>query len=431
MAGNQVGKTLCGGNEFAMHLTGEYPDWWEGREFVKPIMTWAAGVTSELARDGVQRFLMGRFNEMGTGTIPKWRIRDYTMKRGIADAIDTIQVRWGGGGDISVGDSLVQFKSYDQGRQKFQQESLDVMWFDEEPEYDIYSEGLTRTNATRGIVFMTFTPLEGMTQTVMRFVTEKPPGTHVTTMTIDDAEHFTSEQREAIVSSYLDHEKEARTKGIPMLGSGRIFPVIEESIKIAAFELPRHWPRLVGLDFGWDHPTAAVWLAWDRDSDTVYVYDCYRMRQQPVPIHSAVLIGKGQWIPVAWPHDGLNDTAIGPQLAQQYRDSGVNMMDEHAQYDFTDGGTRENQNKSRTSVEAGLSDMLTRMRASRFKVFSHLNDWFEEFRMYHRKDGKIVKLADDIMSATRYGVMMLRKAAESPSEQKKISSERGGNWRVF
>ena len=430
MAANQVGKTLCGAHEFAMHATGEYPDWWDGRVYVRPIMSWAAGVTSELTRDGVQRFLMGRLTDIGTGTIPKARIRDYTMKRGVADAVDTVQVRWGGGGDVSVGDSIIQFKSYDQGRQKFQQESLDLLWLDEEPEYEIYSEGLTRTNATGGMVFMTFTPLEGMTQTVMRFITEKPPGTNITSMTIDDAEHFSDEQREAIVSSYPEHEREARTKGVPMLGSGRIFPVLEDAIKVTAFELPKHWPRLAALDFGWDHPTAAVWLAWDRDSDTVYVYDCYRKAQQPVAIHASVLIGRGQWIPVAWPHDGLNDTAVGPQLAQQYRDAGVNMLEEFARYEETEGGRPENKPQSLVSVEAGLADMLTRMRASRFKVFSHLSDWFEEFRMYHRKDGKVVKLADDLMSATRYGVMSLRHA-QVPHLSPGISASRGGNWRVL
>ena len=413
-----------------MHATGEYPDWWCGREWKRPIMSWAAGVTSELTRDGVQRFLMGRFNEIGTGTIPTWRIKDSRMKRGVAGAVDTVYIGGGGGGDISAGDSTIQFKSYDQGREKFQQESLDLLWFDEEPEYEIYSEGLTRTNATGGMVFMTFTPLQGMTQTVMRFVTEKRSGTHVTMMTIDDAEHFSKEQRAVIVASYPEYERDARTKGIPMLGSGRVFPVVEDSIRIEPIPIPNHWPRLAALDFGYDHPTAIVWIAWDRDTDTVYVYDCYRVREALVPIHASVLIGKGQWIPVAWPHDGNNDTAIGPQLAKQYRDAGVNMLDQHAQYEETAGGTAENTKTSRLSVEAGVGDMLTRMRASRFKVFSHLNYWFEEFRMYHRKDGKIVKLADDLLAATRYACMSLR-FAQTEAPALKISSSREANWRAM
>lgn len=430
MAGNQVGKTLSAGHEHGMHLTGEYPDWWDGRVFSKPIMSWAAGITGELARDGVQRYLLGRPNEIGTGTVPRWRIKDYTMKRGVADAVDTLLVRWGGGGDISLGESIVQFKAYDQGREKFQQESLDFLWLDEEPEYEIYSEGLTRTNATGGCVAMTFTPLLGMSKTVMRFIVEKAPGTHVTTMTIDDAEHLTPEQREIIRASYPDHEREARTSGVPMLGSGRVFPVPDEVISIQQFKLPDIWPKISAIDFGWDHPTAIVWLAWDRDTDTVYVYDAYKQSQQPVAMHAAVLVGKGQWIPVAWPHDGLNETSAGPQLAQQYRDAGVNMLEEHAQYEKTSDVPNQETMRARNSVEAGVADMLTRMRASRFKVFSHLTQWFEEFRMYHRKDGKIVKLGDDLLSATRYGIMSLRYAQVEHSK-KRLSSERGGNWRVL
>jgi hypothetical protein len=71
-------------------------------------------------------------------------------------------------------------------------------------------------------------------------------------------------------------------------------------------------------------------------------------------------------------------------------------------------------------VEAGLMMMLDRMQTGRLKVARHLNDWFEEFRLYHREDGKVVKLADDLMSATRYGLMMLRHAAVPKKPQSKL-----------
>ena len=161
-----------------------------------------------------------------------------------------------------AGESLIGFKSYDQGREKFQGETLNIVWLDEEPDEDIYTEALTRTNATGGMVYMTFTPLKGMTGTVKRFLIDKPEGTCVTTMTIEDAEHYTPEQRAAIIASYPAHEREARTKGIPTLGSGRIFAIADEAISIAPFEIPHHWPQICGIDFGWDHPSAATRLAW-------------------------------------------------------------------------------------------------------------------------------------------------------------------------
>src|SRR5215510_468024 len=102
--------------------------------------------------------------------------------------------------------------------------------------------------------------------------------------------------------------------------------------------------------------------------------------------------------------DGRRETleGAGKPLADQYRAQGLEMLHEHAQ--FEDGSV---------SVEAGIADMLIRMEGGRFKVLKHLNEWFEEFRLYHRKDGRVHKEGDDLMSATRYAVMMLRYAATS------------------
>jgi phage terminase large subunit-like protein len=400
MAGNQLGKTVAGAAEMAMHLTGMYPDWWNGRRFDKPIVAWAGSVTGLATRDTVQRMLMGRPGQQGHGSIPKKSIIEAKSAIGVPDLLDHVKVRHAKGGV-----SMLAFKSYEQGREKWQGESLDIVWFDEEPAQDIYTEGLTRTNATRGMVYMTFTPLLGMSDVVKRFLIDRPVGTAVIGMTIADAEHYTKEQRDEIVASYPPHEREARANGIPMLGSGRVFPVEEGLIAVQAFQVPGYWPRICGIDFGWDHPTAAAWLTWDRDNDVVYVVDCYRRSEANVAQHAAVLRAKGcDWMPVAWPHDGLNDTAVGPQLAKQYREQGIAMRPENAKFPLTEDG-RES---GRTSVEAGISAMLERMESGRLKVFNHLNDWFEEFRLYHRKSGKLVKERDDVLSATRYALMDLR-----------------------
>ena len=399
MAGNQLGKTYSGAYELAMHLTGRYPDWWQGRRF--PYATrWMCGSESaELTRKGVQRILIGPpelRDEWGTGAIPFDALKDTSMKQGVPDAISSAVVR-----HVSGEDSVIQFNSYDQGRTKWQADTVDGVWFDEEPPLPIYSEGLTRTNATGGLVFVTFTPLLGMSEVVKRFLLEKPAGTHVTNMTISDAEHYTPEQVAAIIASYPEHERDARAKGIPILGSGRVFPVAEEAIKIRAFPIPPHWPRIAAIDFGVDHPTAVVWLAWDRDSDTVYITDCYRRSEPGIAGHAMAVRGRGDWVPIAWPHDGLqrDKGGSGEQLAVQYKNQGLNMLKDRAT--FEDGSN---------GVEAGLSDMLNRMQSMRLRVFAHLEDWFEEFRLYHRKDGQVVKINDDLMSATRYAIMMRRHA---------------------
>lgn len=236
---------------------------------------------------------------------------------------------------------------------------------------------------------------------------------HVTTMTIHDVDHYTDAERAQIIASYPAHEREARAMGIPTLGSGRIYPVPEELIKVAAFPIPKHWPRIAGLDFGWTHPTAAAWLAWDRDTDTVYLYDAYRAAQQTPEAHSITLRSKGAWIPVAWPHDGENATSAGAgqPLAHQYRGAGVNMLENRATHPPDDG---QEEGGGGNSVEAGVMRILDRMQSGRFKVFEHLNDFFEEYRLYHRKDGRIVKEDDDLLDAVRTAEMMLRFAITEP-----------------
>jgi phage terminase large subunit-like protein len=394
MAGNKLGKTFCAGFEVAFHVTGEYPDDWNGYRFTKQNRWWVGSVTSELTRDGAQRILLGNVGRWGTGCIPKDRIVEIKRARGVPDAVETVLVRH------TCGEvSQVTFKAYSDGREAWQAEDLDGVWFDEEPPEDIYTEGVTRTNNTCGPVFLTFTPLLGMSNVVMRFMGAKHQDRSVTNMTIDDVTHYTDETKRKIIDSYLPHEKEARALGIPMLGSGRIFPVAEEILKEHPLaEIPGHWPQIIGLDFGWDHPTAAVHLVYDPPTDCIHVTKAYRQNERTPLIHAAAIKPWGVWVPVAWPHDGFQHDKSGDQIAQQYRDCDLNMLQEHAQYG----------DKRRNGVEEGLMEMLQRMQTGRFKVDVNLGQWWEEFRMYHRKDGKIIKERDDLMSATRYGLMMLR-----------------------
>ncbi len=176
MAGNQLGKTLSGGAEWAMHLTGRYPDWWDGAAFDKPTIMWAAGVTGESTRDNPQRILVGpptQEEAWGTGMIPKDALIDWDRAMGVPNLLDNVTVRWGGGGDVS-NVSVLSFKAYEKGREKWQGPTLDGVWFDEEPPLDIYTEGLTRTNrGQRGrCTMITFTPLLGMSEVVSLFLLE-------------------------------------------------------------------------------------------------------------------------------------------------------------------------------------------------------------------------------------------------------------------
>ncbi len=401
MAGNQLGKTLAGAMEAAMHATGKYPDWWTGKRFKRSNIGWVAGVTGEVIRDTTQRLLVGRIEaeEVGQGAVPKTDIIHLEKARGVPNLLDHIRVR-----HVDGGLSVIFFKSYANGRQKFQGETINWIWFDEEPPQDIYSEGLTRTNESGQFAMMTYTPLLGMSDVTAMFINTPTKQQKVVNMTIWDVDHYTDEEKQKIIDSYPEHERDARAKGIPILGSGRVFPVHEELLQEDAIAFPHEWPQINGLDFGWDHPQACVNLGWDREADIIHVGKTFRQAKCTPLLASAAVKPWGQWIPTAWPHDGYqHDKGSGLELADQYRDCGLNMLHEHATHE--EGGF---------GVEAGVSEMLGRMQTGRLKVARHLSDWFEEFRMYHRKDGQIVKLRDDIMAATRYGVMMLRYAETRP-----------------
>jgi phage terminase large subunit-like protein len=404
MAANRSGKTHTGAFEAACHLTGEYPSWWEGRRFDVPTKGWICGETSLAVRDICQAKLCGEpgvESSFGSGMIPKTVFAEKpSLSRGVTDAYDTIQVRHSSGGI-----SIARFKSYEQGRSKFVGEGLDWIWFDEEPSPDIYSEGLTRLGERNGIAWLTFTPLDGPTDVVLRFTDEPSVDRTLISMTIDDALHIPPAVRQTMIAGYLPHEREARSRGIPMYGSGRIFTTPEESVaeaRIPDRAIPPHWFALWGIDIGIGHPFAAVLLLWDREYDVIHVHRTIRMSDATPIVHAAAMKKIALQVPVAWPKDaGDRDRGSGEPVASIYKREGLRMLGEHAKW--PDGSI---------STDAGIMEWDLREKSGRLKVARDLTDWFEERRIYHCKDGKIVKIKDDLLSATRVGLMMKRYAKQ-------------------
>jgi phage terminase large subunit-like protein len=253
---------------------------------------------------------------------------EVTPARGLAELADTIRVK-----HVSGGISTITLKAYSQGRERFQGSTIDFLSLDEEPPLDVFLEALTRTNTTQGPTILTFTPVKGLSNVVKRYLMEKAPDRHITTMTLSDALHYDDAQREQIVASYPEHERDARTKGIPAMGSGRVFPIDEETLLVEPFECPKHWLRWGGLDFGWTHYAAFCELWWDRDFDVIYLARTVRMREK-TPLQHVQTIR--EWnLTWAWPHDGRNQTLAGAgvPLMSQYRDAGLEMMPKHATFE--------------------------------------------------------------------------------------------------
>lgn len=442
LGGNRVGKTDGAAYEVACHLTGKYPSWWRGRRFNEPVQVWAAGNTATTTRDIIQKALYGELPAYPrTGMIPAHDISYASSKTSIPNAIETIFVKYR---DTST-TSTIQFKSYDQRRTAFEGTSKHIIWLDEEPPEDIYTECLLRTLTVSGILIVTFTPVEGLTPFVQKYLEravmmnsvegqdqlepaevavfremdEDEPGKPKKSAPIvindevqemrgldskevrpveertklivmigwEEAPHLSPIMRAQIISEIPEYQRNARTKGIPHLGSGAVYPIAEEDIKIAPFPIPPHWKRGFGMDVGWNW-TVATHLAYDPDAMIWYLYTLYGKSKAEPETHFRGISAPGLWIP------GRSDPAAngrsqidGEKLFKIYKNLGLPL-----------------ENADNT-VEAGIELVWQLMVAGKFKVFSHLKPWFDEYRMYRRdKDGRIVKKNDHYMDATRYGV---------------------------
>jgi phage terminase large subunit-like protein len=430
MAANQVGKTTCGSYEVAYHATGLYPSWWEGKRFDKANEWIVASTTNETTRDRCQKDIFGEPSDekqLGTGTIPKDLIGDKIRKPGVPNAYDTVLVK-----HVSGGWSKISFRAYEQGPKKFMGSRLTGgYWADEEPPSDVNSQLIRGLFATDGIGILTFTPEEGITEVVSQFLDNLTEGQALIRAAWDDCPHMTPERREMALAGIPAHEREMRSKGEPMVGSGRIFYLPEEVYTIDPFELPPHFARINGLDFGYDHPFACAHVAVDRETDTIYVYDGYRETRALPAIHAQAIKKHGDWIPCSWPHDGMKaDPQSGRVIADIYREHGVNMWP----VPFTNPAPPGiDEGKGGNGVEAGIFHMLELMEANRFKVFKTVKYWFEEIGRYHRKNvnGKSIinPIGDDFISAVRYAVLFRRFAQTRPVRAVRQQPRQGlSNW---
>lgn len=407
MAANRVGKTWgIGAYEMALHLTGNYPAWWKGKRFDGPISAWAAGDTGKTTRDIIQLALLGQYGDFGTGLIPKDSLLRWTTKPGVSEAIEIVTVK-----HITGGESRLTFKSYDQKREAFQGTAQEVIWLDEEPPADVYTECVLRTMTNDGLVMLTFTPLMGMSETVMMFL---PNGTiepgafgskYVGMATWDDVPHLSKQQKEELWASIPPFQRDARSKGIPQLGSGAIYPVPESELVVDDFDLPQHWKRCFGMDVGWNR-TACVWGAIDPESGTVYLYSEYYKGQLEPALHAEAIRARGMIPGVIDPASRGRAQTDGQQLLGLYRRHGLDIA------------------VANNSVESGLYEVWQRMSSSRLKVFKSLRNWVNEFRLYRRDDkGKVVKENDHLMDATRYLIVSgINRAAIAGKSQTTRSS---------
>jgi hypothetical protein len=228
-----------------------------------------------------------------------------------------------------------------------------------------------------------------MTEVVQQF-SEAEPGSQkcMVTATWDDAPHLSPETRAELYASIPAYQRDARTKGIPQLGSGAIYAISDDDLLVKPFEIPNHWPRAYGLDVGWNK-TAAIWAARDNETGVIYLYSEHYMGKEEPIVHTEAIKGRGIWIPgVIDPASKGRSQKDGTQLIELYRQADLVLS------------------PADNAVEAGIYACDQLMRAGKLKAFNSLSNFYSELRVYRRdKDGRVVKERDHLMDAMRYLVM--------------------------
>lgn len=397
-AGNQSGKTHAAAMETAYHATGIYPKWWKGRRFTDPVKIWIGSQSYAAQRQAAQSKLLGTDTPLSTpdaidgGALLRSQIFKITPTRGVADSIDTIIVKHKSGGY-----STITFKTYDQEIAKWAGGTIHVVWMDEEPPMDLYTEAAMRTTATKGIIYTTYTPLNGRTPLYNLFTQQENKDRAFFRMTAYEVGHLTKQEVDDKLAGLPEWERDARIFGLPAAGEGKIVLIPESTYKVVPIELKHYWPRIIGLDIGMLHPTAAVWLAWDRDRNMIYAYDEYRLKGLTIGQHAASLLMKGAGeTPVAWPQDATQrEHSTGDNVVFQYKKMGLAMMQGHAR-----------SQEAGNALWPSITDLLHRLQHGTLKIFANCTMLLEELMSYHHDKGKVVALNDDLISALRYGVMM-------------------------
>lgn len=433
MAGNRVGKSIAGAFEIKCHLTGEYPIWWQGKRFDGPINAWAIGKDARAVRDTIQKELLGPIGSWGTGLLPAHTLGKFFALQGTPQAIDIIRVKHKSGGWSELG-----FKNYQQDIGSFMGTSRHVIWLDEECPQDIYNECNIRTATVNGIMLVTFTPLSGLTPMVVNFckkadflVGAKPivavdvtdesefdnpdydfaVGSTSPKAVIqagwNDAPWLTDEIKARLLEDTPPHLRKARSEGIPALGSGNVYSTPVEDFLVTPFAIPDSWPRMYGLDVGWNR-TACVWGALDPATDTVYLYDeHYRGKEEP-PFHAHAIKSRGDWIPgVIDPAARGRSQVDGKRLFQDYKDLGLDLR------------------TAKNELESGILAVQQRLTYGKLKVFSTLVNWQKEYQLYSRdKHGRPIQQDDHILDATRYIINNMKYMASKAD----LSSFSGANF---
>lgn len=391
--GNRTGKTECGAVESIWLCRGEHPF----KKMEKACDGWVVSLSRQVQRDVAQSKILSYLK-------PEW-IQDVVMSEGRKDSlsggiIDYILIK-----NVFGGVSKLGFKSCDQGREKFQGTSLDFVWFDEEPPYDIYIECKMRVIDRCGQIFGTMTPLKGLTWVYDEiYVNEKSdPDIWHTFMTWQDNPFLASEEIQKLYDCMSKDELESRCYGKFVGHSGGVYNEFDENLHvIEPFAVPYEWYDKISIDPGLNNPLSAHWYAVDFDGN-VYVIAEHYQAQKDIIFHSQKI--KEICDNLNWHRrNGYINALIDSAASQRTLASTKSVADL-----FYDNGILVNTNVNK-DVFSGIQRVKSYFKnangKARLFIFKNCTNMIREIKTYRWGDGdNPIKKDDHAVDELRYYIM--------------------------
>ena len=263
--GNRSGKTECGAVETIYLARGIHP-----YKKNKPISCWVVSLSKQVQRDVAQEKILHYLRKDWIEKVVMASGRSDSAESGI---IDFILVR-----NVFGSLSKIGFKSCDQGREKFQGSSLDFVWFDEEPPYDIYQECRMRVLDKKGMIFGTMTPLKGLTWVYNEIYLNENNDSEVWHIEMEwaDNPYLDKDEIEAMTKSLSQDELESRRYGKFMQCGGLVYSEFDENVNVIdPFDVPKEWQDNISIDPGLNNPLSAHWYCEDYDGNVYVVAEHY------------------------------------------------------------------------------------------------------------------------------------------------------------
>ncbi len=411
--GNRSGKTECGAAETVYLARGIHPY----RKNKPNVFGWVVSPTAQVQRDVAQKKVLHYLR-------PDW-IADIVMTSGRKDSpqtgvIDQIVVK-----NVFGGTSVIGFKSFDQGREKFQGSSLDFVWFDEEPPKEIYEECLMRVIDKRGDIFGTMTPLKGLTFLYEEIYLNRKNNPEIWYEFMEWADNpYLSPKEIKLMESTLDESTlQSRKLGRFCTREGLVYPEFDEHVHVVQpFPVPPDWQDNISIDPGLKNPLSAHWYAVDYD-DNVYVIAEHYAAGKDIDYHAQAIHAMSESL--GWKRDGkgrvsaLIDSAAQQRtlasqksVAELFYERDI-LANPRVEKDLFSGISRV---KSYLNRGNGLPDLY---------IFSSCPNLIREIKSYFWGSGDApVKRDDHAMDELRYYLMSRPKNAPPEAEESAVKRDK-------